>query len=145
VDAFEQALADWEFSEHWRPVVARFAERARDWPIAVLSPLDFWIQKASASPGGRPCDGLLIWTDVDHPTRNVVVASIGGQFDPSGLRVGRLEPHNPAGYGEVDDFAWIVHAHDGLSLSDQADRLIEWFAHEAERWHRHLVRSPDAG
>jgi hypothetical protein len=138
VDAFEQALADWEFSEQWRPVVARLAERARDWPIAALSPRDFWIQEASESPSGHPCDGLLVWTDVVHPTRNAVEASIGGQFDLSGLRVGHLQPHNPGGYGEVDDFAWIVRAHDGLSLCDQADRLIEWLSDEAQRWLRHL-------
>lgn len=145
MDAFEQALFDSGFSEQWRPVLARLAERARDWPIAALSPQDFRIQEASESPRGRPCDGLLIWTDVDHPTRNAVAASIGGQFDPSGLRVGHLEPHNPAGYGEVDDFVWIVRPHDGLSLRDQADRLVEWLDDEVRRWFRHLERSSGAG
>lgn len=145
VDAFEEALADWDFPDRWRPVVVRLAERARDWPIAALSPLDIWIWQASESPRGHPCDGLLIWGDVDHPTRNAVVATIGGQFDSSGLRVGHLVSHNPAGYDEVDDFTWIVRSHDGLSLRDQADRLVGWFADEAERRLRHLERSSDSG
>lgn len=85
MDVFEQALADREFSEQWRPVVARLAERARDWPIAILPLVD--------ALGYRPVQSAI-----------VEYVQTGFDAEKVGATMAWYAAQSPLEYGSRDDF-----------------------------------------
>lgn len=74
-------------------------------------------------------DGLLVWTSLVDPVRNMISTCLGGQIDRTGLRCGILNPHNP---GDHLDCRFVLLG-EGRSLSDLADVLLDWVAAEAAR------------
>ncbi|MFI1035219.1 hypothetical protein [Streptomyces sp. NPDC020951] len=134
MNVFEECLTDGEFTERWRPVVERLAERAHEWPMVTPTPEDFWVWDPIECPESKETGGLLIWTDLVCRTGNSVGVTLGAQVDRVGLRCGSLSSHCPGAAGELDDFTLVVPVAEGRSLSDVADALLDWFVIESQRW-----------
>ncbi|MFE4018537.1 hypothetical protein ACFXPZ_14100 [Streptomyces sp. NPDC059101] len=120
MSAFDEYLTDWEFGEDWRPVVEHLVARVTSWPSGAPEPEDFCVD---FPVDVLWTDGLLVWTSLGDPVRNV----IGGQIDRTGLRCGILNPP-----GDYLDCRFVLLG-EGRSLSDMADVLLDWVAAEAAR------------
>ncbi|MFE3905602.1 hypothetical protein ACFXPY_36310 [Streptomyces sp. NPDC059153] len=126
MSTFDEYLTDWEFGEDWRPVVEHLAARVTSWPRGAPEPEDFCVD---FPVDVLWADGLLVWTSLVDPVRNMISTCLGGQIDRTGLRCGILNPHNP---GDHLDCRFVLLG-EGRSLSDLADVLLDWVAAEAAR------------
>ncbi|MER6982089.1 hypothetical protein [Streptomyces carpinensis] len=137
MNAFDEYLTDWRFGEDWRPVAEHLAARVTSWSSGAPAPEDFCVD--------FPTDvlwteGLLVWTSLVDPVRDVISTCLGGQIDRTGLRCGLLNPHNPGDHLECR----FVLPGEGRPLPELADELLEWVAAEAARLSTSPPRLPRA-